>query len=148
MVRRSRTGSAASVSCPPIYTFPDVGATKRLIMRSVVVLPHPEGPSSTQICPSPTLKVTCSTACTLPRGVAYVLVSASRRIVAIPSRVLSRAQSHRGEAALQREQRVIGGDCQQTQRKRTGDELSHIGLRDAAADECSKAARADICGDR
>src|SRR5438128_9831915 len=116
-------------------TLPDEGVTRRLIMRSVVVFPHPEGPRRTQICPSSTLKLTRSTACTSPRGVAYVLVSASRRIVAIASRFPSCAQPLRCEAALQPQQRVIGGDREQAQRKRAGHELAHIGLRDAAADE-------------
>src|SRR5438552_18973798 len=90
-------------------TLPDEGVTRRLIMRSVVVFPHPEGPRRTQICPSSTLKLTRSTACTSPRGVAYVLVSASRRIVAIASRFPSCAQPLRCEASLHPQRRVIAG---------------------------------------
>src|SRR5437867_7421073 len=122
-------------------TLPDDGVTRRLIMRSVVVLPHPEGPRRTQIWPSPTSKLTRSTACTSPREVAYVLVSASRRIVAIASLILPCAQPFGREAALQPQQGVIGGDCEQAQRKRASQELAHIGLRDAPADERAQPAR-------
>ena len=70
MPRRSSTGSTVSVSRPLMKTLPDVGTTSRLIIRNVVVLPHPDGPSSTQISPAPTSRLTSSTAATLPRGVA------------------------------------------------------------------------------
>src|SRR6476620_5145814 len=33
---------------------PEVGSTSRLIIRIVVVLPQPDGPTSTAICPAPT----------------------------------------------------------------------------------------------
>jgi hypothetical protein len=41
---------------------PDVGSIKRLIIRSVVVLPHPEGPISTTIDPSPMSRLNDDTA--------------------------------------------------------------------------------------
>ena len=47
----ARPGRSAVVSRPSMKILPAVGATSRLIIRSVVVLPQPDGPSSTQISP-------------------------------------------------------------------------------------------------
>src|ERR1700759_221971 len=68
MPRRSSTGSTPSVSRPSIKILPELGRTSRLIIRSVVVLPQPDGPSSTQVSPALTSSVTPSTAVTVPRG--------------------------------------------------------------------------------
>ncbi len=59
---------------------PLVGSISRLIMRRVVVLPQPEGPTSTQISPSGTSRVRWSTA-TAPDS--YCLVTPSRRIIGL-----------------------------------------------------------------
>src|SRR4051812_22435052 len=64
---RSRGGtcsprSGAATSSPPIEIVPPVGCSRPAIMRRVVVLPQPEGPSSTTISPAAMRKLTSSTA--------------------------------------------------------------------------------------
>ena len=54
MRRRSSTGSAWVTSSPSRKMRPPVGSISRLIIFSVVVLPHPDGPTSTQSSPSGT----------------------------------------------------------------------------------------------
>src|SRR6187549_2220272 len=68
------------MSRPPRRIAPPVGATKPAIIRSVVVLPQPDGPSSTTSSPCPMSRSTPATARTSP----YVFVSAmsSRRAIA------------------------------------------------------------------
>ena len=51
---------------PPIRISPDTGRSSPAIARSVVVLPHPDGPSSVRCSPAPTSKVTPRTAATSP----------------------------------------------------------------------------------
>src|SRR5512136_654144 len=58
------------MSFPPSRISPAVGATKPAIMRSVVVLPHPDGPSSTTSSPWGMSRSTSATAWESP----YVLV--------------------------------------------------------------------------
>ncbi len=50
--RRSSAGSVPVMSSPSMRIRPAVGSIIRLIMRSEVVLPHPEGPTSTVMAPS------------------------------------------------------------------------------------------------
>lgn len=45
-------GSIEWVSRPAIVIFPDVGSMRRLIMRIVVVLPQPDGPTNTTVSPA------------------------------------------------------------------------------------------------
>src|SRR5205085_10151178 len=47
-------GGRAVTSRPPMQTVPEVGASRPAMMRSVVDLPQPEGPSSTQNEPAST----------------------------------------------------------------------------------------------
>src|SRR5215213_7621137 len=54
--------SGAATSSPPIEIMPAVGCSRPAIQRSVVVLPQPEGPSSTTISPAAIRKLTSSTA--------------------------------------------------------------------------------------
>src|SRR4051812_365079 len=54
--------SGAETSAPPIEMRPAVGCSSPATQRSVVVLPQPEGPSSTTISPAATVKLTSSTA--------------------------------------------------------------------------------------
>src|SRR5882757_4173248 len=51
---------------PPISTSPSVGSTRPVIMRNVVVLPQPLGPSSATNSPAPMRSVTPSTAVLVP----------------------------------------------------------------------------------
>src|SRR5206468_7698700 len=60
---------------------PDVGSISRLIILSVVVLPQPDGPSSTQISPSATSILMRSAATTVPAGVSKALVKLSSLIM-------------------------------------------------------------------
>src|ERR1700704_3807879 len=53
---------------------------RRLIIRIVVVLPHPEGPTSTQISPASTSRLN---SCTAMVPLAYRLVTLSRRIMPV-----------------------------------------------------------------
>ena len=52
MPRRRTCGDWLMMSTPLISIRPEVGSMSRLIIRSVVVLPHPDGPSSAMIDPS------------------------------------------------------------------------------------------------
>src|SRR3984885_5337555 len=47
---------------PPMLISPEVGCSRPATQRNVVVLPQPEGPSSTTISPAGTAKLTPSTA--------------------------------------------------------------------------------------
>ena len=51
IVRRNWTGSELRTSVRSISTVPDVASTNRLIMRSDVVLPHPDEPTKTVTSP-------------------------------------------------------------------------------------------------
>ena len=83
MPRRRLTSSRLDVSRPSMNTLPDVGGIRRLIIFIVVVLPQPEGPSSTQTSPAPTSMSTPSTARTEPK----LFVRRSSRITrAAPAR--------------------------------------------------------------
>src|SRR4051812_13911329 len=54
--------SGAATSSPPIKMVPAVGCSRPAMHRNVVVLPQPEGPSSTTISPAAMRKLTSSTA--------------------------------------------------------------------------------------
>ena len=57
------------MSRPPTWTRPSSGSSKPAIMRSVVVLPQPDGPSSEKNSPAAMSSVTSSTATTRPSNV-------------------------------------------------------------------------------
>ena len=65
MPRRMLTGSLVSTFSPSIRMRPEVGSMSRLIIRSVVVLPQPDGPTRTESSPSPISRLSSPTA-TLP----------------------------------------------------------------------------------
>src|SRR3990170_6122113 len=54
ILRRNRCGSVLIALTPATQMSPEVGSTMRLIIFRVVVLPHPDGPTSTTISPSDT----------------------------------------------------------------------------------------------
>src|SRR5699024_1829468 len=87
MPRRSRAGSIACTSSPSMVTVPEVGSIIRLIIRRVVVLPHPDGPTRTVIARSGAVRSRSSTA-TAPPG---------NRLVTPFSSIIS-AASFRGAA--------------------------------------------------
>src|SRR5437764_4591338 len=80
MAMRRARGGRPSTSRPPMTTEPDVGVSRPAIMRSNVVLPQRDGPSSTRNSPSSVAKSTPSTARTSP---SKVLVSERTSTVAI-----------------------------------------------------------------
>ncbi len=67
MPRRSCAASIAAVSSSSIVMRPEVGSIIRLTIRSEVVLPHPEGPTSTVIMPVGASRSSPPTA-TVPSG--------------------------------------------------------------------------------
>ena len=62
MDRRSFAAGTEVTSSPPTVMIPDVGSTMRLIIRSDVVLPQPEGPTKTVMAPLSMDMVSPSTA--------------------------------------------------------------------------------------
>ena len=72
------------MSWPSTVIVPQVGSIIRLIIRSDVVLPQPDGPTNTVILPVGTLRVSSSTA-TVPSG--NCLVTSSNRIIVAPHEV-------------------------------------------------------------
>ena len=79
-------------SSSPIAIRPVSGSTKPAIIRSVVVLPQPDGPSSTTNSPCAIVRLTSSTTRTPP----YDLQTPSTETLAIaPQRVIPRLQSSR-----------------------------------------------------
>ena len=63
----SRSAADSRVtSLPPIRIWPSLAISSPAIMRSVVVLPQPDGPSSVTSLPASMLKLTLSTAVTAP----------------------------------------------------------------------------------
>ncbi len=62
MDRRSFAAGTAVTSWPSTVMVPEVGSTMRLIIRSEVVLPQPEGPTKTVMAPLSMDMVRSSTA--------------------------------------------------------------------------------------
>src|SRR5918996_1120003 len=63
----SRCAARAKVtSSPPSRIWPELGISSPAIMRKVVVLPQPDGPSSTKNWPSPTVRLVSRTATKSP----------------------------------------------------------------------------------
>src|SRR3954462_820361 len=72
---------------------PEVGSPSRLTMRIVVVLPHPDGPTSTAISPTGTSSESSSTA-TVPSG--ERLATRSSRIIGAVASIAAASMSPRG----------------------------------------------------
>src|SRR5437764_1458084 len=89
MRRRSRTGSPSVTSWPSRKIRPVVGSISRLTIRIVVVLPHPDGPTSTDTSPRATSR---SRECTATVPSAYVLPTPSSRLDGVPAEVVDAAQ--------------------------------------------------------
>ena len=66
ILRRSCVGSSLSTFCPSIRISPEVGSISLFTMRSDVVLPHPDGPMSTQMRPAGAVRLRWSTATVSP----------------------------------------------------------------------------------
>ncbi|VAZ80962.1 hypothetical protein LAUMK4_05251 [Mycobacterium persicum] len=79
MPSRNRTGLTPATSVPLTVTVPEVGSTIRLIIRSAVVLPHPDGPTNTVSLPGGTSRLNRSRA-VVPS--AYTLATLSKPIMA------------------------------------------------------------------
>src|SRR4051794_16688135 len=80
MPRRRRSTSAWVTSLPSMKIRPWVGSTRRLIIRRVVVFPHPEGPTRTTNSPRLISIESSETAAFSWRG--YRLETPSRKIMA------------------------------------------------------------------
>src|SRR4051812_16863871 len=78
-----RLDCGEEITCPSSSMVPVVGVMKPAIMRSVVVLPHPEGPSSDTSSPSRSVRFRPSTA-VKPPNVRETLRSTSR-LIGFPS---------------------------------------------------------------
>src|SRR5215468_1420331 len=74
MPRRSSAAGTVVTSRSSSQIRPAVGSSIRLIIRRLVVLPHPDGPTSTVICPDGASRSTPSTA-TVPSGNLFVTPS-------------------------------------------------------------------------
>ena len=79
MDTRRSAGGARVISLPPMSTRPLVTSSRPAIMRSVVDLPHPDGPRSTTKLPSSTSNEMSRTATVLPQ----VLVTRISSMVAM-----------------------------------------------------------------
>ena len=66
MPRRSAVTSRVAMSTPSIRIRPDVGSMSRLTILRLVVLPQPDGPTSTQILPAGTVSERSLTAPGVP----------------------------------------------------------------------------------
>ncbi len=91
------TSSTPAVSWPLMKILPDDGAIRRLIIFIVVVLPQPEGPSSTHTAPAGTSMSTLSTAVTVPK----TLLTRSSRIMrpSSPGEVSARCSASSAKSA-------------------------------------------------
>src|SRR6476660_8703391 len=67
MLRPRRSTGTSVMSRPRIMILPELGASKPATIRSVVVLPQPDGPRSETNSPSPTVSDTDRTASTGPK---------------------------------------------------------------------------------
>src|SRR6478752_6435335 len=92
---RSRGGTRMprpgdDTTLPPIEISPPVGCSRPATQRNVVVLPQPDGPSSTTISPAGTAKLTPSTA---GRPIANCLRRSATSSVAVIAALVSCAPS-------------------------------------------------------
>src|SRR5690348_4041682 len=100
MLRRSFAASWPPTSTPSTRMVPPVGSISRLIMRSTVDLPHPDGPMRTVVSPAARSIVRPSTA-TVPSG--YCLRTRSRFIgaaVRVPSTYVLSRRSQGGQSLV------------------------------------------------
>src|SRR5215475_3122033 len=94
MPRRSSGGLIEAISRSSSQIRPEVGSVSRLIIRSVVVFPDPDGPTSTVISPEAASRLSPLTA-TVPS--AYRLVTESKRIITAPHVVRRHQQPSRAQ---------------------------------------------------
>ena len=69
-------GETSLTTRSPIQIVPEVGVSRPATIRSAVVLPHPDGPTSTSSSPSPIVRSRASTATAPPSN---TLVTSSKR---------------------------------------------------------------------
>ena len=67
MLTSRRCGGVEVTSSPPTMTVPEVGSVKPAIIRSVVVLPQPDGPSNEKNSPLATSRSSESTTVSSPK---------------------------------------------------------------------------------
>ena len=90
-----RLGSTEVTSFPCSTIRPSSGTSKPAIIRRVVVLPQPLGPSSEKNSPSPMARFTSRTALALPKR----LLTPSSAIATLPSSGMN-AESRRASGAV------------------------------------------------
>src|SRR6476620_7978119 len=84
------------MSCPAIEIAPEVGSSRPATIRSVVVFPQPDGPSSAKKRPCSTTRSSSSTATKLPN---FLVTPASVRSAPASLRAVLRASSRAASAA-------------------------------------------------
>src|SRR2546430_5200011 len=89
-MRRSR-GARSLASSPSSRMAPELGSSSPATMRRTVDLPHPDGPRSTMNSPSPTSRLTLSTA-TVPSGNTFVTSLSATVATPSPPRHWRRSQ--------------------------------------------------------
>src|SRR5215213_8374092 len=120
MWRRSWSGSRLVTSSSPMRMRPLVGSMSRLIIFMVVVLPHPEGPTSMTISPAGISMVMLSTAAC--DCAAYFLVTPSSRILAPPVVFDSDTNPPRDGETGEQVQDCVQDDRQDKDAHRRGDD--------------------------
>src|SRR6266446_3452885 len=137
MLRRKVTVSTCMMSRPPTLTIPASASIMRLMMRMVVVFPHPDGPMSAQTSPSGILKVSRSTAGRAVPGNCF-----TRSTMSITE--ASRGEASRYHRPLQPPEQLIGADGKKRCGNGSHQQLRQRHHRDAGRDEVAEAAATDI----
>src|SRR5215470_14147879 len=116
---RARGGTSLTTS-PPIRISPDVAFSRPAMMRRNVVLPQPDGPSSTKNSPSRTAKLMPSTATTSPNCL-RIFVAVTGAMKDFPNAMLARALKDMPTNDSRR--RDVGGHSRPPKRVRSRDPL-------------------------
>src|SRR6266567_7555645 len=107
---RARGGTSPSTRSPPMRISPALGRSRPAIIRSSVVLPHPDGPSSTKNSPSRMDRSTPSTAWKSPNRLLRPRSSTPTTIGPLPSPPSQQGSCRRLELDLhQRRQLALHG---------------------------------------
>src|SRR5437868_6527932 len=86
------SGGRRCIGLPAMITSPEVRASSPAIIRSVVVLPQPDGPSRQTTSPAATLRSTSRTARKLPKR--FVIRLSSIVDMTVPRLALDGAEGH------------------------------------------------------
>src|SRR6266581_3718728 len=103
---RARGGTSPSTHSPPMKISPELGRSRPAIIRSRVVLPHPDGPSSTKNSPARMDRSTPSTAWKSPNRLLRLRSSTPTTIRALPSPPSRRGSCRRLELDLHQRRKL------------------------------------------